>query len=208
MSFCYFRIREIYDKYLEKYEVKINQYHYSVDIYRVVNTYIMLNKINEIKVCAQLCCLIQRYQLVFSQQIFYQAGFFLLQDQQVRKLQASVLFPSLRCNKVSYDGDFVKHKAQASGMGYGKRSNFTECKTVSPGASKYNLVSELQTNKKKSRGSTMGLGRDVHILLFSPSSSTNIFPGKLKKFLLQAITIMIKPIARELHLLPCAARPR
>jgi hypothetical protein len=70
---------------------------------------------------------------------------------------------NLRCQKSTYGGDYVLHKISGAGIGYGIKSDFTKTSTVSPGCTKYNLVSEFEDNKKKLRGSSVGLSRDVRI---------------------------------------------
>lgn len=47
-------------------------------------------------------------------------------------------------------------------IGYGNKYDFTKNSIVSPGSTMYNLRSDFDENKQKSRGKSMGLSRDVN----------------------------------------------
>ena len=65
------------------------------------------------------------------------------------------------CPMNTYGGDFYKKKAQATGIGYGNRSDFTKCMTASPSSSKYHLKTFWEEGTAKNKGAVMGLPRDV-----------------------------------------------
>lgn len=50
-------------------------------------------------------------------------------------------------------------KASATAIGFGKKSDFTQCLTVSPSADKYNLKSFWDENIGKKKGPSLGLNR-------------------------------------------------
>lgn len=91
----------------------------------------------------------------------------------------------------TYGGDFYKRKPSATGIGYGKRSDFTRCLTVSPSSSKYHLKSFWDENNSKRKGAVIGLSRDVFQLLSSEFPSINTYPKSSRLFLLQRTTQMI-----------------
>ena len=47
----------------------------------------------------------------------------------------------LSCPHTTYGGDFLSKKPSATSIGFGKKSDFTRCLTVSPSAGKYKLKS-------------------------------------------------------------------
>jgi hypothetical protein len=66
-------------------------------------------------------------------------------------------------------------KASGTAIGYGTRSDFTNCLTVSPSSSKYNLKTFWDENKNKKKGAVFALSRDVNLYLFRKLHSIAIF---------------------------------
>jgi hypothetical protein len=80
-----------------------------------------------------------------------------------------------RCPLNTYNGDFIKRKPSATGIGYGTRSDFTKCLSVSPASGKYNLKSFWDDGVSKKKGPQFALSRDVLQPLLSkwPSIATS-----------------------------------
>jgi hypothetical protein len=72
-------------------------------------------------------------------------------------------------------------KASGTAIGYGNRSDFTKCLTVSPSSSKYNLKTFWDENKNKKKGAVFALSRDVSLYLFRKLHLIAIF--QLSKWL-------------------------
>ena len=99
----------------------------------------------------------------------------------------------------TYGGEFYKNKGSATGIGYGKRSDFTRCLTVSPSSSKYHLKTFWEQNADKNKGAVMGLSRNVDFILFREFLSTVIYQNSSVRFPLQVNTSM-KNLEEQTHL--------
>jgi hypothetical protein len=66
-----------------------------------------------------------------------------------------------RCPNNTYGGDFMQRKPSGTGIGYGTRSDFTKCYSVSPASAKYNLKSFWDEGVAKKKGAKFALSRDV-----------------------------------------------
>lgn len=96
-----------------------------------------------------------------------------------------------RCPNNTYGGDFIQRKPSATGIGYGTRSDFTKCYSVSPASAKYNLKSFWDEGVAKKKGAKFALSRDVLHLSCSKSHLTVTFPSNNSPFPLPHNTTMI-----------------
>lgn len=94
------------------------------------------------------------------------------------------------CPLNTYGGELNGKKASGTGIGYGKRSDFTRCLTVSPSSSSYNIRSFWDENQKNKKGPGFALSRDVSLHSFRESLSINTFLSNPWRFQLQANIIM------------------
>jgi hypothetical protein len=83
-------------------------------------------------------------------------------------------------------------KASGTAIGYGNRSDFTKCLTVSPSSSKYNLKTFWDENKNKKKGAVFALSRDVILNLFRKLHLIATFQASKWRFHLQLNIIVIK----------------
>ena len=79
-------------------------------------------------------------------------------------------------------------KASGTAIGYGNRSDFTKCLTVSPSSSKYNLKTFWDENKNKKKGAVFALSRDV-------SHITDRTYREIKIEIIRAISFLIFSLA-------------
>jgi len=103
------------------------------------------------------------------------------------------------CPRSTYGGDFLTKKALATAIGYGKKSDFTHCLTVSPSADKYNLKSFWDENIAKKKGPSFGLNREVDNFQFRKFHLTVMYPNKRFLHLLQPYIIMKRKAEKDLH---------
>ena len=66
-------------------------------------------------------------------------------------------------------------KASGTSIGYGKKSDFTRCLTVSPSADKYNLKTFWEENISRKKGPSFALNRDVERFQIREFHSTVIY---------------------------------
>ena len=103
------------------------------------------------------------------------------------------------CPRSTYGGDFMSRKASGTSMGYGKKSDFTNCLTVSPSVDKYNLKSFWDENIAKKKGPSFGLNREVDSFQYREYHLTVMYPNKRCLRLLQPSIEIKRKIEKDHH---------
>ena len=102
------------------------------------------------------------------------------------------------CPTNTYGGDFMTKKASGTSIGYGKKSDFTRCLTVSPSADKYNLKSFWDENVSRKKGPSFALNRNVDIFQIRECHLTAIYQNNKLMFLHQPNIATKRKIKKDL----------
>lgn len=109
--------------------------------------------------------------------------------------------PHLRCQKAFYSSESQLSHRSAS-LGYGKKSDFTQNFTKTPGANSYSQKSLFDNNKKKQKGATFGIARQnsPDRSYLTPQQQKNPGPGQVI-FNINFSIVMMKVPYQKLNIL-------